>query len=97
MVANVSGKVDGETNAHDEVDQGNPIQAYPPPSHVPDDAHDDRDNDDGDPNGAHEIGDENDGNEDHDAGSDQNGLDGLWSNGQVLVNVDEPGMEDHNL
>ena len=35
VVADVRTEVDGEADAHDQVDQGHPVQVHVPPGHVP--------------------------------------------------------------
>ena len=65
-----------------------------PPGHIADDADFDTDDGEGDPEGADVVGDEDQGNDDHDAGRNEDALDSLGKNGQVLVNIDEEGMED---
>ena len=94
VVADVRGKVHGESDAHDEVDEGDAVQVDAPPCHVADDPDLDGDDGEADPQGADEGGDEDEGDDDHDEGGDQHALDGLWADGQVLVDVDEEGLED---
>ena len=38
VVADVGGEVDREADAHDQVDEGHPVEVDVPPGHVPDDA-----------------------------------------------------------
>ena len=35
VVTNVSGEINGESDAHDQVDQVYTVKTYPPPGHVP--------------------------------------------------------------
>ena len=97
MVADVGREVHGEADAHDEVDEGDAVQVDVPPGHEADHAGLDAHDGEGDPKGADRVGDHEEGDDHHEHRSDQDGLDGLGHNLQVLVNVDEVGVEHGHL
>lgn len=93
VVADMGREVDREANAHDEVDQGHAIQVDTPPGHVADHTNLNGDDGQGHPERADKGRDEDQGDDDHDQGRDQDALNGLWPDGQVLVNVDEKRLK----
>ena len=97
VVADVGGEVDGEADAHDEVDEGDAVQVDVPPGHEADDAGLDAHDGEGDPERADGVGDHDEGDDHHEGGGDEDGLDGLGHDLQVLVDVDEIGVEHAHL
>ena len=67
------------------------------PGHVAEDPGDDADDGEGDPEGAQGVGDHHKADQHHEAGRDQDALDGLGLDLQVLVNVDEERVEHSDL
>ena len=97
MVADVRREVHGEADAHDQVDQGDPIQVDPPPGHVAQDPSLDAHDGEGHPQGADGVGNHYEADDHHEARGDKNRLDGLGHDLKILVNIDEVGMEYRNL
>jgi hypothetical protein len=72
-------------NAHDEVDHGDGVQVNAPEGHEAEHADLDGDNGEGDPEGAHGVGDEDQGDDHHDHGGDDDALDGGGQHHQELI------------
>ena len=97
MVRNVGREINGESDAHDEVDERHPVQVDAPPAHVAQDPGHDAHDGEGDPERAQRVGDHHEADQHHEARRHQHTLDGLRLDLQVLVNVDEERMEYSHL
>ena len=97
VVADVSGEVDGEPNAHDQVDEGDPVEVNPPPGHVAQHPGLDGEDGEGNPETTERVGNHNEADDHHEGGGDEDGLDGLRHDLEVLVDVDEVRVEHGHL
>lgn len=96
-VAYVSGEVDREADAHDQVDHGDGVEIHVPQRHVADDAHLDRDYAERDPDRAEEVRNENEGNDHHDDGANHHALDGRRPHQLELIEEHEVRMENRDV
>ena len=96
-VRDVGGKVDGEADAHDQVDHRDGVQVDSPERHEAENSklngHDGK----GHPERTDGVGDEDKGDDKHDEGSQPDALDGVGEDAEELVKVDEVGVEDRHV